>query len=145
MDIWEKMYETAKDLYHPHEVSEFIYANHVVAAIEAQDGQIFIGFCMESACGVFHLCAERAALFNMYQATGQTKVKRILCFRDTLPTGGVSGMPRGACREFLMELDPDNREADIMMDFATRQTIKLEELMPYWWGEDRVKGHDNEH
>ena len=42
MDIWEKMYEEAKKLYDPHEVSPFVYANHVVAAIEAEDGKIYI-------------------------------------------------------------------------------------------------------
>ena len=78
MDIWEKMYEEAQKLYDPYEVSDFVYANHVVAAVEAEDGQIFTGFCMEGTCGVFHLCAERAALFNMYQFSGQTKVKKSL-------------------------------------------------------------------
>ena len=74
MDIWQKMYEKAQALYQPQEVSDFVYARHVVAAVEAEDGQIFTGFCMEGTCGVFHLCAERAALFNMYQESGQTKV-----------------------------------------------------------------------
>ena len=69
-------------MYNPHEVSDFVYANHVVAAVEAEDGQLFTGFCMEGTCGVFHLCAERAALFNMYQFSGQTKVKKVLAFRD---------------------------------------------------------------
>ena len=55
------MYEEVQKLYNPHEVSGFVYANHVVAAVEAEDGQIFTGFCMEGTCGVFHLCAERAA------------------------------------------------------------------------------------
>ena len=50
MDIWEKMYEEAQKLYNPHEVSDFVYANHVVAAVEAEDGQIFTGFCMEGTC-----------------------------------------------------------------------------------------------
>ena len=36
MDIWEKMYEEAQKLYNPHEVSGFVYANHVVAAVEAE-------------------------------------------------------------------------------------------------------------
>ena len=61
MDIWQKMYEQAQALYQPQEVSDFVYAKHVVAAVEAEDGQIFTGFCMEGTCGVFHLCAERAA------------------------------------------------------------------------------------
>ena len=41
MDIWEKLYEAAKNDYNPHYVTPFIYSNHVVAAIEAEDGQIF--------------------------------------------------------------------------------------------------------
>ena len=30
MDIWQKMYEQAQALYHPQEVSDFVYAKHVV-------------------------------------------------------------------------------------------------------------------
>ena len=55
MDIWEKLYLEAKALYAPQEISDFVYARHVVAAVEAADGQIFTGFCMEGTCGVFHL------------------------------------------------------------------------------------------
>ena len=58
MDIWQKMYEQAQALYQPQEVSDFVYARHVVAAVEAEDGQIFTGFCMEGTCGVFHLYAS---------------------------------------------------------------------------------------
>lgn len=139
MDIWGKMYQQAKLLYRPHEVSDFVYANHVVAAVEAENGQIFTGFCMEGTCGVFHLCAERAALFNMYQTSGQTRVRRIIAFRDQPPTGGSSGMPCGACREFIMELNPENRHTEFMMDYAKRETIIMAELMPYWWGQERAE------
>ena len=38
MDIWQKMYEKAQALYQPQEVSDFVYARHVVAAVEAEDG-----------------------------------------------------------------------------------------------------------
>ncbi len=98
MDIWQKMYEKAQALYQPQEVSDFVYARHVVAAVEAEDGQIFTGFCMEGTCGVFHLCAERAALFNMYQETGQTKV--IIAFRDQPPHGGPSACLVGPVENF---------------------------------------------
>ena len=84
------------------------------------------------------MCAERAALFNMYQASGQTKVKRILAFRDRPPYGGGSGMPCGACREFLMELDPTNSQLEFMVDYESRKTITLGELIPHWWGEERA-------
>ena len=48
MDIWERMYEKAKEQYHPEEVSPFIYAHNVVCAIEAENGDIYTGFCIES-------------------------------------------------------------------------------------------------
>ena len=61
MDIWEKLYRACKDYYNPHDLSPFFYSNHVVCALEAEDGQIFVGFCIEGASGVLNLCAERVA------------------------------------------------------------------------------------
>ena len=34
MDIWERMYEKAKEQYHPEDVSPFVYAHHVVCALK---------------------------------------------------------------------------------------------------------------
>ena len=47
-------------------------------------------------------------------------------------------MPCGACREFLLELNAENKDAEFMMDYDTRKTVKVAELMPYWWGEERA-------
>ena len=85
MDIWEKMYEEAKKEYHPEEVSPFMMAHHVVAAVESESGKIFTGFCIEGASGVINLCAERVAALNMYINTGETKIKRMIAFRDEPP------------------------------------------------------------
>lgn len=137
MDIWERMYEKAKDLYHPEEVSPFIYAHHVVCALEAENGEIYTGFCIESCSGVMNLCAERVAALNMYAAGGQTRVKRLIAFRDSAPRGGGSGMPCGACREFFCQLDEANLEMEIMADYEKRETVTLRELMPAWWGKER--------
>ena len=137
MDIWEKMYEKARELYHPEEVSPFIYAHHVVCALEAENGEIYTGFCIESCSGVMNLCAERVAALHMYADSGQTRVKRILAFRDGVPKGGGSGMPCGACREFFYQLDEGNEEAEILVDFHKRETVALRELMPGWWGRER--------
>ena len=46
MDIWERMYEKAKEQYHPEDVSPFVYAHHVVCALEAENGEIYTGFCI---------------------------------------------------------------------------------------------------
>ena len=47
-------------------------------------------------------------------------------------------MPCGACREFLLELNAENKEAEFMMDYETRETIKVAEWIPYLWGEVRA-------
>lgn len=150
MDIWEKLYQKAKDLYHPEEVSPFIYAHHVVCALEAEDGEIFTGFCVESCSGVLDLCAERVAALNMYMNSGQTVVKRLIAFRERAPYGGGSGMPCGACREFFLQLALENQNMEILVDYEKRETVTLKELLPNWWGIDRYeaqksqKGEGNE-
>ena len=137
MDIWERMYEKAKELYHPEEVTPFVYAHNVVCALESENGDIYVGFCIESCSGVLNLCAERVAALNMYVNSGQTKIKRMIAFRDSAPNGGGSGMPCGACREFLYQLNEENENMEIMYDFEKRETITLKELMPNWWGKER--------
>ena len=84
-----------------------------------------------------NLCAERVAALNMYVNSGQAVIKRIITFRDQPPSGGSSGMPCGACREFLLQLSNQNRHTQILVDYPSRQTITLEELTPLWWGEKR--------
>ena len=52
MDIWEQLYQKAKEHYHPQEVSPFMYAHHVVCALESENGRIFkCDFC----CPIFFL------------------------------------------------------------------------------------------
>ncbi len=133
MDIWEKLYKAAKKEYYPTSVSPFIDAHHVVCAIEAEDGKIYTGFCIEGASGVIALCAERVAGLNMYIQSGQTVVKRLIAFRDKPPRGN-GGMPCGACREFFMQLSEKNKDMEILVDYDTRKTVKLIELIPGWWG-----------
>ena len=137
MDIWERLYLKAKEQYHPQEVSPFIYAHHVVCALESENGQIFTGFCIESCSGVLDLCAERVAALNMYVNSGQTVVRRLIAFRDKPPYGGGSGIPCGACREFFTQLNLQNKDLEILVDYENRETITLEELIPSWWGMER--------
>ena len=142
MDIWEKLYFKAKEQYHPKDVSPFIYAHHVVCALESENGEIYTGFCIESCCGVLDLCAERTAALNMYMNSGQTVVKRLIAFRDIAPFGEESGMPCGACREFFMQLNSKNEEMEIMVDYDRRKTVRLKELLPNWWGWYRCKNSE---
>ena len=67
----------------------------------------------------------------MLTETGETKIKRLIAFRDQPPKNG--GMPCGACREFLMQLNAANAEMEILTDFETRKTVKLKDVFPGWW------------
>ena len=137
MDIWEKMYLKAKDEYHPEEVSPFIQAHHVVAAVEsAKTGKIYTGFCIEGASGVINLCAERVAALNMYINEGNAVVKRMIAFRSEPPKKN-GGMPCGACREFFMQMAYDNRNMEIITDYESRKIVLLKDLIPNWWGDKR--------
>lgn len=143
MDIWEKLCRAAQAEYHPEDISPFFTAHHVVAAVEALDGQIFTGFCIEGCSGVMNLCAERVAALNMYIQTGQTVVRRMVAFRDHYPDGEGSGMPCGACREFFMQLNRKNGDMEILEDYAARRTVKLNDLLPRWWGEKRCEAQND--
>ena len=142
MDIWDKLYERARKEYHPEKVSPFVDAHHVVCALEAENGEIYVGFCVEACSGVMNLCAERVAVLNMYVNSGQTHVKRLIAFADAPPSADIegSGMPCGACREFLYQIDERNENTEIIIDYATRKTVTLKELLPAWWGKERYVG-----
>ena len=144
MDIWEKLYKQAKEQYHPEEVTPFVYAHHVVCALESENGDIYTGFCIESCAGVMDLCAERVAALNMYINSGQTTIKRLIAFRDKAPFGKGSGMPCGACREFLMQLSIKNKDMEIMVDYDKREIVTLNELLLDWWGMYRYNNNDSE-
>lgn len=139
MDIWEKMYLKAKEEYHPQEVTPFLYAHHVVCALESENGEIYTGFCVESCCAVMDLCAERVAALNMYVNSGQTVIKRLIVFRDQEPREGGDDIPCLACREFLLQLSPRNKDIEIMTDYPERKVKRLEELVPDWWGWKRYR------
>ena len=138
-DIWEKMYDAAKEEYHPEDISPFFQAHHVVAALEsAKTGKIYTGFCIEGASGVMNLCAERVAALNMYIAEKNLIVRRMIAFRDKPPVDG-GGMPCGACREYFMQAAYENRDMEIMTDYKTRKTVLLKDIIPNWWGDKRYK------
>ena len=51
-------------------------------------------------------------------------------------------MPCGACREFLMQLSLKNKDTEIMINYKERKTVRLEKLLPNWWGMMRYEKHD---
>ena len=78
------------------------------------------------------MCAERNAIADMI-TNGESKVDKIVAIVED----GSVGAPCGACREYLMQLDKDSGDIEILVDYETRKIVRLRELIPEWWGKNR--------
>ena len=37
----------------------------------------------------------------------------------------------------MMQLDKDSGDIEILLDLDTKKTLKLKDLIPHWWGQER--------
>lgn len=127
-DIWDILYEKAKSVIKPQKISNLVEIGSVGSAILTKDGNIYTGICVDTA-STLGVCAERNAIFNML-TNGETQIDKVVAVID----GSSCGAPCGACRELMMQLDKNSGDIEILLDYETKKTIKLKELIPYWWG-----------
>ena len=126
--IWTDLYEAAKAVQRPREISGTVSAGEVAAAIESASGRIYTGVCVDTAC-TLGICAERNAIFNMI-INGESEIRRVLAI---LPDG-KTGAPCGACRELMVQLMPGRcKDIEIMLDYEQEKAVTLGELTPSWW------------
>ena len=136
-EIWEGLLSAARAVQNKREVSPFIEAGGVAAAILTEAGNIYVGVCIDTSC-TLGMCAERNAIANMI-TNGESKIKKLVAVMSS----GALGMPCGACREFLMQLDRDSGEIEILKDAETYETVTLRSLVPDWWGYERFGDEDS--
>ncbi|HMJ58590.1 MAG TPA: cytidine deaminase [Gemmatimonadales bacterium] len=91
-DLVARAREAMRNAWAPY--SEF----HVGAAIEAEDGRVFVGCNVESASYGLTICAERMAL-GAAVAGGARSLRRIAVTTEVDPPAA----PCGACRQLLAE------------------------------------------
>ena len=131
MDIWEELYEAARAVQQGRVISPFMEAGGVAAAIRTKAGNTYVGVCIDTASSL-GMCAERNAMASMI-THGESRIDKVVA----VMSDGKVGPPCGACREFMMQLDRDSGEIEILLDLDRRETIRLRELMPRWWGGSR--------
>ncbi len=129
--MWRKLYDAARKVQNDRKISPFIDAGGVAAAILTKQGNIYVGVCIDTA-STLGMCAERNAIANMI-TNGESQIHKVVA---VMPDGKV-GSPCGACREYMMQLDKDSGEIEILLDLETEKTVKLKELIPDWWGHER--------
>ena len=130
-DIWNKLYSEARKVQNSRTISPFIEAGGVAAAILTKAGNIYVGVCIDTA-STLGMCAERNAIANMI-TNGEHQIDKVVAIVEN----GKVGSPCGACREYMMQLDKDSGEIEILVDFENRKTVRLKELIPDWWGKER--------
>ena len=131
MNIWQELYNKAREVQNPRIVSPFIEAGGAAAAILTKSGNIYVGVCIDTAC-TLGMCAERNAIANMI-THGESQIDKLVA---VTPDGKV-GSPCGVCREYMMQLDKDSGDIEILLDLNKEKTIRLKELIPDWWGSEQ--------
>ena len=99
-DIWKILYDKAREVQNAREVSPFIEAGGVAAAILTKSGNIYVGVCIDTA-STLGMCAERNAVFGAYcKGYRKEDIIGLAIVADCSPIAS----PCGACRQVLSEL-----------------------------------------
>ena len=130
---WDKLYIAARKVQNERKLSPLIEAGSVSAAVLSSKGNIYTGVCIDTACSL-GMCAERNAIANMI-TNGESKIIKMVA---VMPDGNA-GMPCGACREFMMQLDKTAGETKILCNYETKKVIRLKSLTPEWWSTDQME------
>ena len=127
-NIWKILYDRAKSVQGERKLSPLMEAGSVGASVLTDQGNIYTGICIDTACGM-GMCAERNAIANML-TNGESKIVKIAA---VMPDGS-SGTPCGVCREFMMQLGEDSGNIEILLSLNPLKTVRLKEMFPDWWG-----------
>ena len=130
---WDKLYIAARKVQNERKLSPLIEAGSVSAAVLSSKGNIYTRVCIDTACSL-GMCAERNAIANMI-TNGESQILKMVA---VMPDG-KAGMPCGACREFMMQLNKTAGETEILCDYETKKVIRLKSLTPEWWSTDQME------
>ena len=131
--MWNTLYNAARKVQNGRVISPFIEAGGVAAAILTKKGNIYVGVCIDTASSL-GMCAERNAIASMITG-GEHQIAKVVA---VMPDGRV-GPPCGACRDYMMQLDKDSGDIEVLLDLETEKTVRLKELIPDWWGKSRFE------
>ena len=121
---WNVLYEAAKGVLAPRDISKSMRVAIVGAAVQTKSGNIYTGVCIDMWCSL-GMCAERNALSTMI-THGEDEVVRVCSVGED---GNV--IPScGACREFMMQLGGTPADIQILLDNDGTYTT-LGQLIPH--------------
>ena len=124
---FDELYQRARAVVNPRRLSDEAESGGVGAALLTEQGHVYVGVCIDTACSM-GFCAEHAAAAAMVTA-GESRVLKMVA----VGWDGRVMPPCGRCREFISQLDDGNRDARVMV--AEGSVVTLRELLPYDWRE----------
>lgn len=133
LDDWtvatfDELRRRASDVLSPRELSPSAACGTVGAAVETDNGDVFVGVCVDTSSSL-GFCAEHAAAAAMLTA-GQNVIVRMVA----VGRRGTVLAPCGRCREFISQLSLQNLDAEVLVNEA--DVVRLGDLMPYRWPTD---------
>ena len=118
---FEKLNEIAKSKLNPQTLSKNTEVGKVACALETIDGNIYTGINIDTACSM-GFCAEANAIGSMV-TNNEPRIKKIVAVSAN---HGIIP-PCGRCREFMVQINESNLEAEILLDDGV---YKLKDLLP---------------
>lgn len=128
---WDRLYIDAKSHQYERKLSPTAEAGSVSASLMTFDGNIYSGVCIDTACSL-GMCAERSAIASMI-TNGEHNLQKLVV---VMPDESL-GIPCGACMEMMMQISDKAGEIEILTDYEEKSTIKLNALLPRWWGNSK--------
>lgn len=122
-----EMLELARSKLNPVRIGAFDSTGFVAAVLEGANGKYYAGVNIDLACGI-GFCAERSAAAAMI-TDGERSIRRFVC----VDAAGEPLPPCGVCREFLLQLSPENAQAELLLSEKPLRTCRLADLMPLPW------------
>ena len=117
-----ELVQRAKGVLGSRQLSEKGLAGSVAAALVTDGGNVYVGVCIDVACGM-GFCAEHAAIAAMVTA-GENRIIKIVAV-------GKSGImpPCGRCREFINQIHNENINTEVMV--ADGVVVTIRDLLPF--------------
>lgn len=98
-------------------------AGSVASALCTSEKKIFTGINLDLKCGM-GICAEQAAIMEMLKQH-ETRIDTIVCVHHS----GKIYLPCGRCREFILQINSDNKNTKIIT--PNKEVTTLDRLLKY--------------
>lgn len=120
-----ELFEIAKSTLKPMAIGPHGKSGQVACALLTKNGNVYTGVSLDLSCSL-GMCAEQSAMAEMVKH-GETKIEKIIAVHEN----NVIYPPCGRCREFIFEIDEDNKNTIVLL--KDLKEVSLNDLLPHTW------------